>query len=32
MKVMNSDAPSSAPRIGRNESERNSKKESSQAN
>ncbi len=31
MKVMNRDAPSSAPRIGRNESERNSKRLSSQA-
>ena len=32
MKVMNSEAPSNAPRIGRNESERNSKKLSSQEN
>ena len=32
MKVMNSDAPSSTPMIGRKESERNSKNESSQAN
>ncbi len=32
MNVMNSEAPSSAPRTGRNESERNSKKLSSQAN
>ena len=32
MKVMNSEAPSSAPRIGRNESDRNSKNPSSQAN
>ncbi len=31
MKVMNSDAPRSAPRIGRNESDRNSNRESSQA-
>ena len=31
MNVMNSDAPSSAPRIGRNESERNSNRLSSQA-
>ncbi len=31
MKVMNSEAPSSAPRMGRKESERNSKRESSQA-
>ena len=32
MKVMNSEAPSSAPRIGRNESDRNSKNESIPAN
>ena len=32
MKVMISDAPSRAPRIGRKESERNSKNESTQAN
>ena len=32
MKVMNSEAPSRAPRIGRKESERNSKNESIQAN
>ena len=32
MKVMNSEAPSNAPRIGRNESDKNSKKESIQAN
>ena len=32
MNVMNSDAPSRAPRIGRNESDRNSKNESSQVN
>ena len=32
MNVMNSEAPSRAPRIGRNESDRYSKNESSQAN
>ena len=32
MKVMNSEAPSSTPMIGRNESDRNSKKESTQLN
>ena len=32
MNVMNSDAPSSAPRMGRNESDRNSNSESSHAN